>query len=127
MVDLMKIALAALTQKPVGTIHIEMDWNKHRNVATLDMREDLVAADMRTGDKLYTTPTVAAPAVLIGFDRAGGDERTVVVHHLGPPGWKLVPVEPTEEMIAAGDWAMPMKPCWQQRRRLSDVQADFRR
>ncbi|RVU74690.1 hypothetical protein [Pantoea dispersa] len=77
--DIYKIALAALTAKPVGTIRIEMDWNTHRNVATLDMREDLVAADMATGDKLYTAPP--APALRV------------------PDGWKLVPIEPTEAMM----------------------------
>ena len=60
MVELMEIALAALTAKPVGTIRIEMDWNTHRNVATLDMREDLVVADMAAGDELYTAPPAAA-------------------------------------------------------------------
>ena len=54
------IALAALTARPVGTIRIEMDWNTHRNVATLDMREDLVVADMAAGDELYTAPPAAA-------------------------------------------------------------------
>lgn len=51
-----KVALAALTAKPVGTIRIETDWNIHRNVATLYMGKDLVAADMATGDKLFTAP-----------------------------------------------------------------------
>lgn len=58
--ELVKIALAALTAKPVGTIRIEMDWNSHRNVATLDMRADLVVADMANGDSLYTAPPVPA-------------------------------------------------------------------
>lgn len=87
-----EIAMAALTARPVGTIRIEMDWNTHRNVATLDMRDDLVAADMRTGDKLYTAPPVAAPAV--------------------PDGWKLVPVEPTAAMYDAGDHQLATKQVW---------------
>lgn len=74
-----RIAISALTAKPVGTIRIEMDWITHRNVATLDMREDLVAADMATGDKLFTAPP--APVLRV------------------PDGWKLVPIEPTEAMM----------------------------
>lgn len=58
--SLIEIALAALTARPVGTIRIEMDWNTHRNVATIDMRPDLVLADMKDGDELFTRP---APAI----------------------------------------------------------------
>lgn len=81
--NLAKVALAALTARPVGIVRIEMDWNTHRNVATLDMRGDLVAADMATGDKLFTAPP--APVLRV------------------PDGWKLVPVEPTKEMWDAYD------------------------
>lgn len=49
----------------------------------VDMRPDLVLADLNTGMELFTRPAPAADVV--------------------PDGWKLVPVEPTEEMIAAGD------------------------
>lgn len=58
MVELMEIAMSALTARPVGTIRIEMDWNTHRNVATLDMRPDLVLADMKDGDELFTRPAI---------------------------------------------------------------------
>lgn len=87
-----RITLAALTAKPVGTVRIEMDWNTHRNIATLDMREDLVVADMATGDKLYTVSPASAPAV--------------------PAGWKLVPVEPTAAMYEAGDQQLNTKQVW---------------
>lgn len=86
-IDSAKIVIAALTAKPVGAIRIEMDWNTHRNVATLDMREDLVAADMATGDKLFTAPP--APALRV------------------PDGWKLVPIEPTEDMVIRGFESKP--------------------
>lgn len=76
-------------QKAVGTVSIAMDWNTHRNIATVNMRPDLVVAEMKDGDELFTRP---APAVSL----------TEMV----PEGWKLVPVEPTEEMIAAGDQFM---------------------
>lgn len=63
-----------------------MDWNTHRNVATVNMRHDLVVSEMKDGDELFTRPAPAADLV--------------------PEGWKMVPVEPTEEMIAAGDQFM---------------------
>lgn len=73
-------------QKPVGTVSIAMDWSTHLNVATVNMRHDLVVSEMKDGDELFTRPAPAADRV--------------------PEGWKLVPVEPTEEMIAAGDQFM---------------------
>jgi len=42
----------------------------------------------------------------IGFDPAGGKEETVITHHVAPPGWKLVPIEPTKKQWAAGVKAM---------------------
>lgn len=88
--DSLQAKLAELeNQKAVGTVSIAMDWNTHRNIATVNMRPDLVVAEMKDGDELFTRPATA-------------DSLTVIV----PAGWKLVPVEPTEEMIAAGDQFM---------------------
>ena len=56
MVALIETALASLTTKPVGTVSIAMDWNTHRNIATINMRPDLVLAEMKDGDAIYTTP-----------------------------------------------------------------------
>ncbi len=47
-------------QKPVGTVSISMDWNTHRNIATVNMRPDLVVAEMKNGDELFTRPAPAA-------------------------------------------------------------------
>lgn len=47
-------------QKAVGTVSIAMDWNTHRNIATVNMRPDLVVAEMKDGDELFTRP---APAI----------------------------------------------------------------
>jgi hypothetical protein len=59
-----RVALSKLAglvkQKPVGTVSIAMDWNTHRNVATVNMRPDLVVSEMKDGDELFTRP---APAV----------------------------------------------------------------
>ncbi|WP_397321979.1 hypothetical protein [Pantoea agglomerans] len=50
-------------QKPVGTVSIAMDWNTHRNVATVNMRHDLVVSEMKDGDELFTRPAPAADLV----------------------------------------------------------------
>ncbi|WP_312158067.1 hypothetical protein [Pantoea piersonii] len=58
---LLEAKLAELErQKPVGTVSIAMDWNTHRNIATVNMRPDLVVAEMKDGDELFTRP---APAI----------------------------------------------------------------
>lgn len=43
----------------------------------------------------------------IGFDPSGGDEATVIVRHVAPAGWKLVPIEPTERMVIDGFESAP--------------------
>lgn len=52
--------LAVLDAKPVGTVSIAMDWSTHRNIATVNMRPDLVLSEMRDGDSLYATPPAAS-------------------------------------------------------------------
>jgi len=52
--------LAVLDARPVGTVSIAMDWSTHRNIATVNMRPDLVLSEMRDGDNLYTTPPAAS-------------------------------------------------------------------
>lgn len=55
---------------------------------------------------LYTAPP-APSAPEIAYDLAEPrTEATVITHYQSPPGWKLVPVEPSEEMIEAGDQFM---------------------
>ena len=73
--------LAVLDAKPVGTVSIMQDLYAipRRNIATVNMRPDLVLSEMRDGDNLYTVPPAAS----------------------APDGWKLVPVNPTQEMLNA--------------------------
>ncbi len=47
-------------QKPVGTVSIAMEWSTHRNVATVNMRHDLVVSEMKDGDELFTRPAPTA-------------------------------------------------------------------
>ncbi|HCQ8024431.1 hypothetical protein [Klebsiella pneumoniae] len=43
----------------------------------------------------------AGNSPVIGIDLASGPDRTVEVHYVAPPGYVMVPREPTDEMIAA--------------------------
>lgn len=100
---LMKIALEALQAEPLGYIRDEDAAllpfeRKHTCVEVAVYNQQSFSTD----SPVYTAPPVAAPAVHIGFDPAGGDEKTVIVHHVAPPGWRLAPIEPTERMIIDG-------------------------
>ncbi|SXD20288.1 Uncharacterised protein [Klebsiella quasipneumoniae] len=44
---------------------------------------------------------LAGNSPVIGIDLASGPDRTVEVHYVAPPGYVMVPREPTDEMIAA--------------------------
>lgn len=53
--------LSVLDAKPVGTVSIVQDLYAipRRNIATVNIRPDLVLSEMRDGDNLYTTPPAA--------------------------------------------------------------------
>lgn len=46
-------------------------------------------------------PALTGNSPLIGIDLASGPDRTVEVRYVAPPGYVMVPREPTDEMIAA--------------------------
>ncbi len=46
-------------------------------------------------------PALTGNYPLIGIDLASGPDRTVEVRYVAPPGYVMVPREPTDEMIAA--------------------------
>lgn len=53
---------------------------------------------------LYERPE-AGNSPVIGIDLASGPDRTVEVRYVAPPGYVMVPKEPTDEMLAAAkDW-----------------------
>ena len=45
---------------------------------------------------------VAVESPVIGVDPALGPERSVEIRYFAPPGWVMVPIEPTEHMIVEG-------------------------
>ncbi|WP_337029086.1 hypothetical protein [Pantoea agglomerans] len=72
-------------QQAVGVARMEMAIGKEglrHYQCFVDMRPDLVVAEINTGMELFTRPAPAADLV--------------------PEGWKLVPIEPTEYMIISG-------------------------
>ncbi|WP_259655578.1 DUF550 domain-containing protein [Klebsiella pneumoniae] len=47
-------------------------------------------------------PALTGNSPIIGVDLASGPDRTVEVRYVAPPGYVMVPKEPTKEMIDAG-------------------------
>ncbi|SXC34837.1 Uncharacterised protein [Klebsiella pneumoniae] len=54
----------------------------------------------------------AGNSPVIGIDPASGPDRTVEVRYVAPPGYVMVPKEPTAQMYDAGDRKMTTKQVW---------------
>ncbi|HFQ2063885.1 TPA: hypothetical protein ACHP0M_005096 [Citrobacter freundii] len=50
----------------------------------------------------YPMTVVAVESPVIGIDPALGPDRSVEIRYVAPPGWVMVPIEPTEHMIVEG-------------------------
>jgi len=105
------IALAALTAEPVA-------FTAQSNIDGFGGGVGYMwppGNEKPTDVALYANPidnTAPQYEALARFDTAGGPEKTVIVHHVAPPGWQLVPVEPTAEMYDAGDKQLATKQVW---------------
>ncbi|EPG5711095.1 DUF551 domain-containing protein [Klebsiella aerogenes] len=73
-----------------GIVGFDEGWNACRAAM-------LQSEPVTTANKLGNSP-------VIGIDPASGPDRTVEVRYVAPPGYVMVPKEPTEEMNKAG-WA----------------------
>ena len=51
----------------------------------------------------------AGNSPVIGIDLAAGPDRTVEARYCAPPGYVMVPIEPTEDMVIAGFESRPDK------------------
>lgn len=70
-----------------GIVGFDEGWNACRAAM-------LRAEPVTTANKLGNSP-------VIGIDPASGPDRTVEVRYVAPPGYVMVPKEPTESMINA--------------------------
>lgn len=50
----------------------------------------------------YSDEFCEQPALVIGIDPALAPDRSVEIRYFAPPGWMMVPIEPTEHMIVEG-------------------------
>lgn len=51
---------------------------------------------------MFQAKSLTGNSPVIGIDLASGPDRTVEVHYVAPPGYVMVPKEPTAEMISSG-------------------------
>ncbi|EUB40676.1 hypothetical protein HMPREF1502_2056 [Klebsiella sp. AS10] len=104
-----RIALAAMDSEPVAWLW-SRDGDAERDVSLTPPDDDDDAAMLNHPSSIQPN-TDAAPSTeikhpssnspVIGIDLASGPDRTVEVRYVAPPGYVMVPKEPTDEMIAA--------------------------
>lgn len=70
--------------------------NQGNPVFKIDLNSDFIKHVKAVSEKVR-----AGNSPVIGIDLASGPDRTVEVHYVAPPGYVMVPKEPTDEMIAA--------------------------
>ena len=107
---LFEIALAAIDSEPVAWLW-SRDGDAERDVSLTPPDDDDDAAMLNHPSSIQPN-TDAAPSTeikhpssnspVIGIDLASGPDRTVEVRYVAPPGYVMVPKEPTKEMIDAG-------------------------
>lgn len=71
--------------------HAVFQWDEDQRNAAADSWNAFRAAMLQ-----------AVNSPVIGIDQATGADRTVEVRYVAPPGYVMVPKEPTKEMIDAG-------------------------
>lgn len=100
--ELLAFRIAAKQAKPIGYIS-ERHLNALGKQFSVCVKHEPV---MARPIPLYTTPLSAHTEqrpYIYGFDPAlAGSEATVITNYFTPDGWKLVPIEPTEDMVING-------------------------
>ncbi|HBZ2594465.1 TPA: hypothetical protein MG708_28600, partial [Klebsiella pneumoniae] len=71
--------------------HAVFQWDEDQRNAAADSWNAFRAAMLQ-----------AVNSPVIGIDQATGADRTVEVRYVAPPGYVMLPKEPTKEMIDAG-------------------------
>ncbi|MGU3773116.1 hypothetical protein [Klebsiella michiganensis] len=108
--ELARMALAAMDSEPVAWLW-SRDGDAERDVSLTPPDDDDDAAMLNHPSSIQPN-TDAAPGTeikhpssnspVIGIDPASGPDRTVEVRYVAPPGYVMVPKEPTAEMQSAG-------------------------
>lgn len=97
-VELMALALlAVLDAKPIAYMH-----HSGQVVTREECCDDRVfSICCKVETPLYTIPTAASVPDVNFAPAKSGAEATIVTHFLAPEGYKLVPIEPSKEMLLA--------------------------
>ncbi|HFP9263329.1 TPA: hypothetical protein ACTW54_004603 [Klebsiella michiganensis] len=102
-----RIALAAMDSEPVAWLW-SRDGDAERDVSLTPPDDDDDAAMLNHPSSIQPN-TDAAPSTeikhpssnspVIGIDLASGPDRTVEVRYVAPPGYVMVPIKPTMEIL----------------------------
>lgn len=82
---------------------VDEAWARGFNSCRAAMLQAYPVCTCPSGDGSLRRPCPVHPgnSPAIGIDMASGQDRTVEVRYVAPPGYVMVPKEPTDEMIAA--------------------------
>ncbi|WP_446908756.1 DUF551 domain-containing protein [Klebsiella pneumoniae] len=72
--------------------HAVFQWDEDQRNAAADSWNACRAA-------MFQAKSLTGNSPVIGIDLASGPDRTVEVHYVAPPGYVMVPKEPTEAMM----------------------------
>ncbi|WP_270613138.1 hypothetical protein [Citrobacter freundii] len=96
----------------VKVINAVLEARNAEPVVLEEKRDDdgSVTSDFDHGwNACRATMLQAGNSPLIGIDLAAGPDRTVEARYCAPPGYVMVPIEPTEDMVIAGFESRPDK------------------
>ncbi|HID2079942.1 TPA: hypothetical protein ACXGKJ_004963 [Klebsiella oxytoca] len=96
------IPLYRHAQQPV--VPEEMNFSAACNFVQINgmAKEDRVTLAMRVWNACRAAMLQAGNSPVIGIDPASGPDRSVEVRYSAPPGYVMVPKEPTERMVIDG-------------------------
>ncbi|HBV2717481.1 TPA: hypothetical protein MDT29_000887 [Klebsiella pneumoniae] len=85
-------------------------WNACR--AAMLQTSPVCTCPSGDGSLRWPCPMHAGNSPAIGIDLVSGQDRTVEVRYVAPPGYVMVPKESTAQMYDAGDRQMTTKQVW---------------
>ncbi|VGK38078.1 Eaa1 [Klebsiella pneumoniae] len=109
--QLAELALAALSGEPVPVVSADLlhtaasaieDLLEHTDPNTSYYSGVWADVPGKLRAAMFQAKSLTGNSPVIGIDLASGPDRTVEVRYVAPPGYVMVPKEPTKEMIDAG-------------------------
>lgn len=91
--------LIAMLPQPIITDNVDLITDKQPEPV---MVAECAICGKGCTNASHPMKAVAVESPVIGIDPALGPDRSVEIRYVAPPGWVMVPIEPTEQMIIEG-------------------------